>query len=232
MKRICLKCGKEFEGSSDSILCRTCAKESIHSVVRIRTCCTCGASFPGYPASKFCSTCAAIRKRETNKAYLQRRRNGETRPIGSSDICAVCGEEYTVAGGLQKYCPNCAPEAIAENDREMSRQWSANNIDYNKRRKQRHSAAASIKCVVCGKLFQPGTGAPVTCSPECAAKHHARQHAEWAYRNKDHLNEYQRNRMQSKLDAMTPEELAEYRERINARARENYRKRKEKKQGD
>ena len=56
----------------------------------------------------------------------------------------------------------------------------------------------------------------------------AERYSEWYQANKERINEYQRKRSQNKLNAMTPEELAVYREKINARARDNYRKRKEK----
>ena len=228
MLRKCTKCGLEFEGSYDSILCRTCAEESIRNVVRIRTCTRCGISFPGYPASKFCPSCSAARKKETNRAYLQRKRNGEARSIGSVDVCAICGAEYTVTGGLQKYCPDCAADAIAENDRKMSRQWNACHVDNDKRNQVRHDAAACIKCAVCGKSFRPAPGGRSTCSPECAKIHSAERYSEWYQANKERLNEYQRNRSQAKLDSMTPEELAVFRQMKNALARDNYRKRKEK----
>lgn len=228
MIRKCTKCGLEFEGSYDSILCRTCAEESIRNVVRIRTCTRCGISFHGYPASKFCPSCSAVRRRETRISYLQRKRNGETRSLGSVDVCVICGSEYTVAGGLQKFCPDCAPDSIDEKDRGMSRRWYACHVDNDKRNQARHDAVACIKCAVCGKSFRPSTGGNVTCSAECAKIHTAERHSQWYRANKDRLNEYQRNRSQAKLDSMTPDELAEYRCEINRRARENYKKRKEK----
>ena len=228
MLRKCLKCGLEFEGRPDATLCRTCANESIKKVVLPRTCIRCGATFPGYPRSQYCPNCSVDRKKELDKAARERKRNGTIRHIGSVDICAKCGGEYTVAGGQQKYCPECAPEAIAEADRAQSRKWNAANLDYDRRRQDRQDATAYIKCAVCGTLFQPNEGAPVTCSPECAKKYAAQSNAEWYKNNREYRNEYTRNRIRTKIEAMTPEELAEYRAATNARARENYRKRKEK----
>ncbi|MBO4930897.1 MAG: hypothetical protein J6I42_01830 [Clostridia bacterium] len=228
MKRVCLKCGVEYEGESYSTLCKKCAAESKSSVVRLRTCIQCEKSFPGYPRSRFCPECSAARKKVLAKAARERQKNGTVRKIGSTDICTVCGKEYTVTGGLQKYCPECAPEAIAAVDRAQGREWASQNMDYAKRTHDRQTATAYIKCAVCGKEFQPNEGAPVTCSAECAKKYAAVRHAEWAGAHKDQLNEYQRNRLKKKKDNLTVEELTEYRAAVNERARKNYKKRKEK----
>ena len=47
-------------------------------------------------------------------------------------------------------------------------------------------------------------------------------------RNRESRNQYHRERIAAKVAAMTPEEYKAYRAAINARARENYQKRKEK----
>lgn len=228
MLRICKQCGKEFNGRPDSLLCRECADKSIHNVIRVRTCQRCGTDFDGYPNSKFCPDCAVIRKKEIANEYRERRKKGTNRKLGSTAKCERCGNEYTVTGGLQKYCPDCAEEAIRENDRAKSREWNAANLDYDKRREDRQNATAYIKCLICGKEFQPNEGSPVTCSPECAKRLRTQNHAEWEAKNRDQRREDQRNRYRKKIDAMTAEERAEYRKNTNERARENYKKRKEK----
>jgi uncharacterized Zn ribbon protein len=209
-------------------LCRECARESIHNVIRLRTCQRCGTDFDGYPGSKFCPECAVIQKKERAKEYRERKKKGTVRKLGSTASCEKCGKEYTVTGGLQKYCPDCAEEAIRENDRAKSREWNAANIDYDQRREDRQRSTAYIKCLICGKEFQPNEGSPVTCSSECAKKLSAQNHAEWEKKNKEQRLEYQRNLYRKKIDAMTAEELAEYRKKTNERARENYKKRKDK----
>lgn len=228
MIRVCLKCGKEFNGRSDATLCRECADASIHSVIRVRTCQRCGTDFDGYPNSKFCPDCAQIEKKEREKEYRERKKQGTVRKLGSTAKCDRCGKEYTVTGGLQKYCPDCAEEAIRENDRAKSREWNAANLDCDKRREDRQKATAYIKCLICGREFQPNEGSPITCSPECAKKLHTQRHAEWEAKNSTRRNEYQRNRYQKKINSMTAEELAEYRQKTNEKARKNYMKRKEK----
>lgn len=230
MLRVCLKCGKTYEGRSDSTLCGDCTQKPANSVVRPRTCTVCGTKFMGYPRSKYCPECRIEHLRERKREYIARQKAGTTRKLGSIDRCEVCGKEYVVASGHQKYCPECAPEAIAEKIRARSREWNASNVDYIKRREDRQRATAYIKCVICGREFQPNSGAPITCSPECSALHHKKLVADFDAKNREKRNEYFRNREAAKIAAMSPDELREYRDKKNAKARENYKKRKEKKQ--
>lgn len=90
---------------------------------------------------------------------------GAARPLGSVDLCKVCGKEYIVESGRQMYRKDCAKNAVRTVDR-------AQIIAYNKENKDR---LATIKkdrqenrrvCQVCGKVFyseQP----TVTCSDFC-----------------------------------------------------------------
>lgn len=89
----------------------------------------CGATFAGGPRAWYCPACRAVRQAETDRRYKARARRGETRPLGSQDICARCGETYTVTGGLQRYCPACAPLAVAEIDRAQGLAYYAANKD-------------------------------------------------------------------------------------------------------
>ena len=87
------------------------------------------------------------------------------RRIGSTDICSVCGKEYTVNGARQKYCKDCAEEATKKVVR-------AHKIEYNRAHKETlypHKEKMrnnGYVCVVCGKVFDKSTPT-VTCSPEC-----------------------------------------------------------------
>lgn len=91
----------------------------------------------------------------------------------------------------------------------------------------RKAASAGIRCVVCGKTFVP-VDASITCSGECSRKRHSAGQAEWERANRDARNAYQRERNEKKTKSMSEDEYKSYREQVNARARENYRKRKEK----
>ena len=68
--------------------------------MRDRICRQCGMSFYGGPRAWYCPSCRTERARERNRNFV-----AAARPIGSTDKCAVCGKEYIVKAGRQKYCP-------------------------------------------------------------------------------------------------------------------------------
>lgn len=227
MQRICKACGKRFEGRNDATLCADCAAASkASSIIRKRVCQACGKTFDGGPRAWYCPECREERKKAQSREAKQRARMGKTRKIGSDDICVVCGKTYTVEAGNQKYCPNCAPEAIKEIGRAQSRKWNRDNVDVSARREERKAAAAPIKCVICGKKFIPHDSS-ITCSPDCSAELSRRNTSAAEKARRKERNEYHKARLKAKEQAMTPEEYAEYRRRINEKARENYKKRKE-----
>lgn len=75
-------------------------------VVKDRICKQCGKTFPGGPRAWYCPECRSERKKQ--QAAIRRQRPGPNRPLGSIDHCVVCGKEYVVKGGMQKYCEDCA----------------------------------------------------------------------------------------------------------------------------
>lgn len=90
-------------------------------VIKDRVCRQCGAVFPGGPRAWYCPICRAERAKEANRRYKS---SGAARPLGSTDICTVCGKPYTVNSARQKYCPECAYEAVRAADRPASRAWN------------------------------------------------------------------------------------------------------------
>lgn len=159
--RKCANCGKSFSAVGKAVrLCPECAAASKRDVIRERVCRQCGAVFDGGPRAWYCPSCRLERKRRKD---VERKRKGPARKIGSIDVCAVCGKEYTVNSGRQRYCPACAENAIKNIDRAASREYFAQH-------KEEHYEARkdAIKlCVICGKPVPKGTPS-VTCSEECA----------------------------------------------------------------
>lgn len=163
--RICKNCEKIFtvQTGKTSYLCEECAQKSkSNSVLRERTCKICGVSFMGYPRSFFCPDCRLERKKQQKKIYNQRK---PTRPLGSTDICDVCGKMYIVKSGRQKYCLECATEQVNKNVRAHKREYMAENKGKNRMLKKETRGKRYI-CVVCGKEYEKHTTG-VTCSPEC-----------------------------------------------------------------
>lgn len=165
--RKCKMCGTIFEGTGAQRLCPDCRKLAKQAtVMRPRTCVTCGTVFEGGPRARYCPACRAERQKEQNHRY---KHNGSARPLGSTDICLTCGKPYIVTSGLQRYCPDCAPESVRQNvlprKQARARAHLAENIS-----RKKELAVDSAVCAYCGKTFTPSSPS-VTCSPECAREY-------------------------------------------------------------
>lgn len=199
MLRICRTCKVEFEGSPGSTLCPSCVKAQKSSTIRDRTCRTCGRVFPGGPRAWYCPECRSERQKEQKRDYHRRSCAGKTRPIGSEDLCILCGKPYTVVSGLQRYCPDCAPGALAETDRQQGRAWYAANGDPDARRELRQTHTAELLCVICGKPYRP-TSTAITCSPACSRELRQRNAASWENSHKEQRNQYRRDRRKAQKE--------------------------------
>lgn len=222
---ICRYCGERYAGEPGTVCCPRCAAIT-PSTIRKRICRECGKEFAGGPNARYCPECRAQRQKEQSRNHKERKRNGQTRPIGSVDFCIVCGKEYTVESGNQRYCPECAVDAVRALDNAKGRIYGkTHNAERQERRK---AAKADIICAVCGKAFVP-KGKEYTCGAECAKALDRERNAKWEAEHAEERKAYHREKLREKVAAMSPEEYAEYREKENAKARENYRKRKERK---
>lgn len=132
-----------------------------------RTCKICGASFAGGPRAFYCPTCRIEIMRERSRVSKQKERRGLTRQIGSIDLCVRCGKQYTVNSGIQKYCPDCKYEAIAEIDRKHGLEYYYDNKDIINPKRYEKRKVKEKQCRICGKLFDPGGTPKVTCSAKC-----------------------------------------------------------------
>lgn len=162
-KRACLECGKPFYGLKDCYYCPGCAKaKKLDTVVTIRTCMDCGIEFYGGPRARRCPDCAYEAQQETSRRH---KKTGTKRPLGSTDKCVICGREYTVVSGRQKYCStDCQRKGVLEWQREHKRGYdkaSGQDIKKQERRKR-----AQKICVYCLRAFASGTSTN-TCSDYC-----------------------------------------------------------------
>lgn len=163
----CWNCGQIAEAAGESALCPQCRNQlRVNSVLRERVCRTCGSTFLGGPRAWYCPNCRAERARVANREAKARARAGKTRRLGSTDICQICGKEYTVEGGLQRYCPECAPAAIQTIARTQSREWMTDHREEAVARKKEIAKNRRV-CTVCGQGFYSRYPS-VTCSAECA----------------------------------------------------------------
>lgn len=196
MRRICKYCGKEYDGDPGSSCCPDCAAAQRATTLRPRTCRACGVTFDGGPRAWYCPDCRAERKREASRRF---RRGGPARPIGSEDLCEICGRPYVVESGRQRYCKDCAEAAIRAVDNAQSRAWNKANTTPEARRRERRAATATIQCVICGKGFVPNSVA-ITCSPACSAELHRRNCAAWEAAHRPERNAYQLERYHRRKD--------------------------------
>lgn len=149
-KRACQVCGKPFYGSTDCYYCPDCAKtKKLDTVVKIRTCQDCGIEFYGGPRARRCPGCAYKAQQEASKEH---KKTGAKRPLGSVDKCVICGKEYTVVSGRQKYCSDaCQRKGVLAWQREHKRGYnkaSGQDVKKIERRKQ-----AQKICVYCLRTF-------------------------------------------------------------------------------
>lgn len=196
--KTCIACGKQFWANSDHVKCPECAEKSKHaSKIKTRTCRTCGKSFEGGPKAWYCPECRAQRQKKQRAEYLSRKRSGSVRAVGSDAVCERCGKLYTVTGGLQRYCPDCAPTVYKEVKNEISKRWNKESGYYEKRQRAREKSRTAVPCVVCGTLFVPVNSA-VTCSPECSKKLDKERFAQWEKAHRDERNAYHREKYKQK----------------------------------
>ncbi|WP_322354001.1 hypothetical protein [Paratractidigestivibacter sp.] len=159
-ERLCRDCGAAFTAETAyQYTCPSCREKNIATTLATRGCCECGKSFVGGPGARYCPDCRAERKKAQNR---EQRRRGTQRPLGSTDICKACGKEYIVEGGLQKYCPECAPEINRKKMNERNKEWRTKNKE-----KIYDSRAKKNLCCVCGRII-PSTGTVTNvCSEWC-----------------------------------------------------------------
>lgn len=237
-KRICMHCGGELPPRRTRYCCDACAKAGKASRKRANTgkergnqqmmwrttCIGCGAEI--FRPVK-CVRCKACQDAIDRKRDAEIKANGPRRPLGSIDRCQRCGQEYTVEGGLQKYCKACSAVATRDSIREHKRAYAAaRRADPDQAeaiRQAKRILPSQRTCKRCGKAFEARTRADY-CSDVCrkeAAREYQHQYALAHAAQKA-------ARVREKAAGMTREQ----RDEINARARENYRRRKEREKGD
>lgn len=93
-----------------------------------KACRQCGKLFTGKPHVMYCPECSTARKKEIVKRYALKRYKSE-RPLGSIDQCKICGKDFVVKSGMQKYCPECAPKKYREISLTGNKKWHDQHPD-------------------------------------------------------------------------------------------------------
>lgn len=175
MKKACQVCGKPFYGGSDCFYCPECARvKKLDTVVKIRTCQDCGIEFFGGPRAKHCPDCAYKAQQETVRRH---KKTGTKRPIGSIDKCAICGKEYIVKSGRQKYCSDiCMRKGVLAWQREHKKGY-AKASGQDAKKMERRKEAQKI-CVYCLHTFNSNSQTNF-CSDDCRKRQKRLVHDIW-----------------------------------------------------
>lgn len=161
----CQNCGKVVQVDGEKVFCPECRAElKSKSTLAERTCRECGKTFIGGPRAWYCPECRAERQIEQSRKC---KKNGAVRKLGSIDHCEICGKEYVVESGRQRYCKDCAAEAVKKVDRAQSIEWNQKNRERLAEQKKEKKENRKV-CRVCGKVFYSGDPS-VTCSDGCAS---------------------------------------------------------------
>ena len=144
------------------------------STIAPRTCRECGAIFDGGPRAWYCHDCREVRKKLQKARYNERRKRGLSLSLGESvGRCEVCGREFIYVAARQRYCPDCAKEAIKASDRRQGREYyHANNTEEQRvkrgiRRKGQYVRKSSSVCPVCGMPIGRPSTRKCYCSEGC-----------------------------------------------------------------
>lgn len=102
-----------------------------------RTCRECGVIFDGGPRAWYCPDCREVRKKLYKARAKENRKRGKNITLGESvGRCEVCGKEFIYASARQRYCYDCAKEAIKASDRRQGLVWYyANNTEERRKAK-------------------------------------------------------------------------------------------------
>ena len=91
------------------------------------------------------------------------------RPLGSIDKCKMCGNDYIVNSGLQRFCPACQLPHRLDNDRTGGLKYYNNNKDAINPVRNLLRQIGPVKCSWCGKEFETHNRTKC-CSDECKRK--------------------------------------------------------------
>lgn len=161
-KRVCQNCGKPFYGAKDRFYCEECATLlKRKTALKPRVCQDCGVEFMGGARAKRCPVCSA-------QARANYKRKPVARHLGSIDKCALCGSEYVVRSGRQKYCSEeCQHTAVKEWQREHKKGYakmSGQDVKKNNRRR-----SVEKVCIYCQRVFKSNKSTNL-CSEYCRAE--------------------------------------------------------------
>jgi methionyl-tRNA synthetase len=85
-----------------------------------KRCRECGVVITGHSRREYCRHC----KRIILQQSAQQKKDSSKRTVGSVDSCRVCGQDYTVRSGNQRYCSECATKVARERSNQQAQKIS------------------------------------------------------------------------------------------------------------
>lgn len=73
-----------------------------------KICKICGSPIYGGHNKKYCESCLKQVRADQHIKYRAREAAGISRKLGSTDICGLCGNPYSVSSSRQRYCQKCS----------------------------------------------------------------------------------------------------------------------------
>lgn len=114
-----------------------------------------------------CIRCEACQLAINHERHKEHQRTKPARPLGSTDICTICGKPYIVESGLQKYCPDCRETATrASIARKKNAYMAEKRKDPEAAAQMREAKQAALSpslCATCGKPFISKFGSIYCC---------------------------------------------------------------------
>ena len=142
------------------------------NLYRDKPCIDCGKVVRMHIKSKRCKDCQRKADAMHNAEHRRAKVAGRTRLIGSQSVCEACGKKYIVNGGKQRYCPDCAPDAVSKNIRReacarYARAYSTQEAKDQRSERRRRPWQGERVCKQCGASFSPQYPRQACCSEAC-----------------------------------------------------------------
>ena len=119
-------------------------------------CTICGSTYTGHHNSKYCNECLSKGSWKLRLYGTRRVNSVEPSETRKPRVCKLCGKEFTVYYGNQKYCSEkCQHEAYRNSQNAYHKKWYAKN--------KSTGIYKEKNCVVCGSKYI-GRGRSIYCN--------------------------------------------------------------------
>ncbi len=79
--------------------------------------------------AKFCPNCRLQAQLERNKTHQHNALMGKTKTVGSEQTCPICGKNYILIKGSQKYCADCQKKQAIKSSVKSVSEYNKQNYE-------------------------------------------------------------------------------------------------------